>query len=329
MRIIIYGVGAIGGTIAAALALSGQDVIGIARGPHLEAIKANGLLMRTPPDTTQRALFPCFGDPIEIDFGLDDAILLAMKSQDTVAALERLRAAGVSKQPIFCVQNGVANERFALRRFPEVHGVTVMMPASHSTPGEVIAFGTPRYGIFDIGRYPVGSNSHDSALAEALERANFAAFVMPDVMESKYGKLILNLRNIVEASLGVGTDQGRLGALLRAEAEAVMSAAGIAWRDVGSSDPRRSGLMRHQPVAGIARSGGSSTQSLARGTGSIETDYLNGEIVLLGREHGVPVPVNAFFAGLGARLVRDRLKPGAVSVDEIKRGLAAAGVVAA
>ena len=54
MRIIIYGVGAIGGTVAAALALSGQDVIGIARGPHLEAIKANGLLMRTPPDTTVR-----------------------------------------------------------------------------------------------------------------------------------------------------------------------------------------------------------------------------------------------------------------------------------
>jgi 2-dehydropantoate 2-reductase len=68
---------------------------------------------------------------------LDDAILLTMKTQHTLAALERLRAAGVREQPIFCVQNGIANERFVLRRFPEVHGVTVMMPASFVIPGEV------------------------------------------------------------------------------------------------------------------------------------------------------------------------------------------------
>jgi 2-dehydropantoate 2-reductase len=81
-------------------------------------------------------------------FRQDDAILLTMKTQDTVAALERLRAAGAAGQPIFCVQNGVANERFALRRFPEVHGVTVMMPADLSAPGEVSVFSTPRHGIF-------------------------------------------------------------------------------------------------------------------------------------------------------------------------------------
>ena len=42
-----------------------------------------------------------------------------------------------------------------------------------------------------------------------------------------------------------------------------------------------------------SRPGASSWQSLARGTGSIEADYLNGEIVLLGRLHGVATPVNA------------------------------------
>ena len=76
-----------------------------------------------------------------------------------------------------------------------------------------------------------------------------------------------------------------------------------------------------------ARSGGSTTQSLARGTGSIETDWLNGEIVLLGRLHGVPVPANGYFVDLSARLVREGRGPGAVSVAEIEAGLAAAGVV--
>ena len=77
------------------------------------------------------------------------------------------------------MQNGVANERLALRRFPNVHGVTVMMPASFLDPGEVAAFSTPRHGIFDIGRYPAGSDADDERLAAALEAANIAAFVRP------------------------------------------------------------------------------------------------------------------------------------------------------
>lgn len=326
MRIIVYGVGAIGGTVAAALALSGQHVIGIARGTQLKAIQRGGVLLRTP-EKTARAQFQCVIDPTEIDFQPDDAILLTVKTQDTLAALERLRMAGVLEQPIFCVQNGVTNERFALRRFPEVHAATVMMPASISAPGEVSTFSAPRYGIFDIGRYPYGHNRYDDDLARALEAANIAAFVTSDIMQSKYGKLLLNLSNILEAALGLDADYKRFGALLRAEAKAALRAAGITWQEVGASDPRRDQLMRHQPIAGVSRSGGSTTQSLARGAGSIETDYLNGEIVLLGRLYGVPVPANSYFVELSARMVRDKLKPGAVPMTEVEAGLEAAGVV--
>jgi len=212
----------------------------------------------------------------------------------------------------------------ALRRFPEVHGVTVMMPASLLAPGEVGAFSTPRLGVFDIGRYPGGRNRHDDALAEALEAANIGAFATADVMPSKYGKLLLNLNNILEAALGVGADTKAFAARLRAEAEAVYRAAGIRWRDVGAADPRRDALMRQAPIAGVARSGGSTTQSLARGAGSVETDYLNGEIVLLGRLHGVPVPANSFVLALSARMAREALPPGAIPVAEMEAGLGGA-----
>jgi len=324
MRIIVYGVGAIGGTVAAALTLSGQEVIGIARGAHLEAIRKDGLLLRTP-EKTERTHFPCVSDPTEIDFRQDDAILLTMKTQDTLAALERLRVAGVTGQPIFCVQNGVTNERLALRHFPEVHGVTVMMPAAISAPGEIAAHSVPRHGIFDIGRYPGGSNAHDTKLAQALEAANVAAFVSQDVMQSKYGKLILNLSNILQAALGLDADYKHLETLLRTEAEAAYKAAGIPWRDLGAADARRAQLMNQKPIAGLDRLGSSTTQSLARGGGSIETDYLNGEIVLLGRLHGVPVPANTYFTELGARMAREGLKPGAVSLAEAEAQLSALG----
>lgn len=325
MRAIVYGLGAIGGVVAAALALGGREVVGIARGAQLAAVRARGLTLRTPGGTF-RAEFPCVGDPAEAGIGPGDAILLTMKSQDTPAALERLRDAGVAEQPVFCVQNAVANERMALRRFANVHGVTVMMPATFVVPGEVAVSAAPRYGIFDIGRYPGGSDADDARLAAALEAANVAAFVSDEVMASKHGKLLLNLGNIVEAALGRGVEARRIRAVLRAEGEAAYAAAGIAWREVGEGDPRRAALMAEGELAGVARPGGSSTQSLARGTGSIETDWLNGEIVLLGRLHGVPVPANAWFVGLSRRLVRDRAKPGAVSLAAVEAGLAAAGV---
>lgn len=306
------------------MALSGQDVVGIARGAQLDAIRSGGLLLRTPGQVA-RARFRCVADPCEIDLRPDDAILLTIKTQDTVAALGRLRDAGVRDQPIFCVQNGVSNERFALRRFANVHGVTVMMPATFMTPGEVAAFSTPRHGIFDIGRYPEGQDAADDALAGALEAANIAAFVTPNVMESKYGKLLLNLRNVVEAALGRDADHGRFPKLLRAEGEAVLAAAGIRWRDVGAEDQRRGALMRQEAVDGVDRTGGSSTQSLARGAGSIETDYLNGEIVLLGRLYGVPTPVNACFLDLSAHMIRERLAPGALDIAKVEAALAAFG----
>jgi 2-dehydropantoate 2-reductase len=247
--------------------------------------------------------------------------VLATKTQDTAAALEQLVAAGVREQPIFCAQNGVENERLALRRFPNVHGITVMLPADFIMPGEVAAFGMPRQGIFDIGRYPAGVDDQDAALATALTAAGIEGFVAPDVMAGKYGKLLMNVTNIVEAALGPGADTKAIGKAIRAEGEAALAAAGIAWRDVGASDPRRGKLMTIHEIAGVTRTGSSSTQSLARGAGSIETAYLNGEVVLLGRLHGVPTPLNAWFAALAARMVRERMPPGSVSRDDVRAAL--------
>ena len=322
MRFIVYGVGAIGGTIAASLALAGREVVGIARGKMLEAIQANGLLFRSP-EGEHRVSFPCFAGPGEITFRPEDVILLTMKGQDTREALLALRAAGVADQPIVCGQNGVANEREALRLFPNVYGMTVMMPSDYTVPGEVNCYGGPKFGIFDLGRYPGGSDAQIAAIGKELEAGNFAVFLLDDVMRSKHGKLVSNLANVLEAALGPKTDRKAFIAKAQAEAEAVYRAAGIAWNAVGAgaNDPRTKGMMEMQPVAGAMRFGGSSTQSLQRGTPSIETDYLNGEIVLLGRLHGVPTPVNQYLAALGQRLIAERLEPGAVSREEVAAAL--------
>src|SRR6478736_3693135 len=114
MRIIVYGLGAVGGVIAAQLSFSGCPVIGIARGKQLEAVRGSGLTLLTP-QSTRTAKFAVCADPEEIAFEADDVVLLTMKGPDTAGALMRLKAAGVLEQPIFCFQNGVANEPLALR----------------------------------------------------------------------------------------------------------------------------------------------------------------------------------------------------------------------
>ena len=75
--------------------------------------------------------------------------------------------------------------------------------------------------------------------------------------------------------------------------------------------------MRLTPIDGRRRSGGSTWQSLARGSGSTEADYLNGEIVLIGRLHGVPTPVNEGLQRLARHLVTTHAAPGVMTDDEL------------
>lgn len=321
MRFIIYGLGAVGGAIAAALTRSGSEVVGIARGRMLDAVSADGLLFRTPAGT-EKVRFAVVAGPDEIAFRPDDAVLLTMKSQDTDEAIAALVRAGVSEQAVFCFQNGLNNERLALRHFANVYGVTVMIPADYTVPGEVVCYGTPRHGLFDIGRYPSGLDERAEALIAALDGANFAAFPMDDVQRSKRGKLIENLGNVVDAAMGPDSDRG--GALMdavRDEARAVFRAAGLEWKEIDRNEPRRKGLVEMGKIEGYQRAGSSSTQSLKRGAGSIETDYLNGEVVLLGRLNGVPVPLNAALCQLGLDLISGKVAAGTLTQAELKARL--------
>lgn len=322
MRIIVYGVGAIGGTIAARLAENAQEVAGIARGRQLQAIREKGLTLKTP-DRTFTARFNCAEGPADLGLRDDDIIFLCVKGQDTEGALNDLRAAGAVSQPIFCFQNGINNERLALRYFENVYGVTVMMPADYETPGTVCGFGTPRSGLFDIGRYPFGHDALCEDIAERLDHASLAGFVQENVMVSKYGKLLMNLANVLDAGFSGEAAYKPWMERARTEALEVYGAAGIEWKDVSADDERRKQYMQMAEIPGVKRIGSSSRQSLVRHAGSIETDYLNGEIVLLGRLHGVPVPVNAALCRIGRKLAAGALELGKVTDADMEAELTA------
>jgi 2-dehydropantoate 2-reductase len=336
MRYIIIGAGAIGGTIGARLLQGGHEVVLVARGAHLDALRDSGLRFATP-DRTVTLPVTAVGGPGELSLRADDVLILGVKTQDSARALDAwawqpVTGGGVAAQvlPVFCAQNGVASERLALRRFRQVHGVCVWLPATHLEPGVIESQGAPMTGLLPVGRYPAGTDETSRQFAADLASSTFLAPVSEQVMRFKYGKLLTNLANAVEALCGPAAAPGENGARAgelrqraRDEGAAVLAAAGIDFASSQEMSALRGDQVKVVPVRGTRRRGGSSWQSLTRGTGSIEADYLNGEIVLLGREHGIPTPVNELLQRLANQFAAARREPGTITADEMAQLMAA------
>jgi 2-dehydropantoate 2-reductase len=318
VRIVVYGAGAVGGVVGARLAQTGHDVVLIARGRHLDAMRSGGLTVRSPSGE-ETVEVPVANGPAEAGIEPGGVVLLAMKSNDTAAALTNLGTvvADPSSVAVVCLQNGVANERAALRRFPNVYGISVMCPTAHLEPGVVEAVSSPVEGVLDIGRFPTGVDSTAESVAAVVSRATFVSELRPDIMRWKYAKLLLNLANAVDAAVPDDDDARRLVEMARAEGEACLTTAGIDFVPAAEERARRDGLLDLGADAGARRPGGSSWQSLARGTGSIEVDHLNGEIVLLGRMYGVPTPVNELLQRMANRLAAGRRPPASLTAAEL------------
>jgi 2-dehydropantoate 2-reductase len=252
--------------------------------------------------------------PADARIGRGDVVLLATKSQHTAAALLDLRTAAPGDVPVACAQNGVANERMALRIFPNVYGVTVMCPAAHLEPGVVQAYAGPTTGILDVGRHPEGGDDLAEAVAAAFRSATFDSVARPDIQRWKYGKLLDNLGNAVEALCGPAARRGAIGTMARGEGVACLRGAGIGF---AGRDAARAAAIRPRDVGGRPRPGGSTWQSLERGAGSVETDYLNGEVVLLGRLHGIPTPVNELLQRLANEFAREGRRPGSLGEEDL------------
>lgn len=322
----IIGAGAVGGAIGGLLAVAGNDVVLVARGDHLEAIRADGLHVATPAGS-HTAGVPAVGAPDELELHPDDVLVLAVKSQDTTAALtawsERPVADGGTageRLLLVCAQNGVENERAALRRFDHVAGMCVWLPATYLDPGRVSVSGHPFAGVLTLGHVPPGRASRDTdgpgtdpldMLAGDLEAAGFLAPVVADVMSWKYAKLLSNLGNAVDALCRrpLDDDASELHSRAMAEGRTVLAAAGVTVVGDEENAAMRARFTTAE-VPGSPRGGGSTWQSLTRGTGSTEADYLNGEVVLLGRLHGVPTPVNALLQRLTDRAGASGSAPG-------------------
>lgn len=316
-RYIIYGAGGVGASLGAQLHEAGREVVLIARGPHLAAIRERGLDYRTPLGA-RRLELAAVAHPREIEWRDADIAVLAMKTQDSLDALTQLQQLGLADTPVLCAQNGVHNERVALRRFRNVYGLTVWIPASFAEPGVVLNYATG--APIEMGRIPDGIDGCVRRVVKDLNDAGFDAVARDHVFDWKYTKLLTNIQTTVDAICGSREGLGDVCSMLKEEAEACYAAAAIRIVPHPEHVERlKVAALAMGKVDGQARAGGSSSQSLSRGVGSIETDYINGEIVLLGRQYGVATPANETVQTTANWLASQGTKAEPLSGDDLRQ----------
>lgn len=297
-RYIIIGAGAVGASLAAQLAGATIPYVLVGRGENIARIAADGLRYNRQ-GVTSVVLLSTATSPEDVVLDSGDVLVLTTKVHDLEDVVRQWAwqpladgAGSAADLPVITLQNGLDSERIALRRFGTVYGASILVPARHTAAGEVVLGSGETVGVITAGRYPDGSDDRLAEIADDLRAAGYVVQLSEDVLRWKAAKILHSVKNGVEVLSGSAEDTARLGDLLVAEAAAALAAAGISVADsVGERTEDVSGFGL-DPASAIKPGQQSTWQSFARGTAT-EIDYLNGEIVLLGRLHGVATPANA------------------------------------
>src|SRR6266851_1909600 len=320
MRFVVFGAGAIGSGIGGHLHRTGHDALIVGRPAHVNRVRQQGLQLVTAEQTYTLAR-PAVRRAQDVEFADGDVVLLCVKSQDTDQALVQIRAAGGDPQtlPILCCQNSITNEPAAVRYFRRVYGVLIVVPGIFLEPGVVINNSLGNAGFIEVGQFPAGVDQLSRDVADALRAASYAAYANPNVMAAKGAKMFSNLGNAMGAITDGKGDQTNFMTQVRREAERCFQAAGVRFESPEAFEKRAREQHRQSPLPPGVRNLGSSWQSLERGLGSIEADFLNGEIVRLGRLHAIQTPYNEVLQEVANAMAAHHEKPGKFTAQDLER----------
>ncbi len=298
MRVTVMGSGGTGGYFGGLLARAGEDVTFVARGAHLEAIRKAGLAVRSRLVGDFTVSARTTDDPAEA--GPADLVLFCVKAYDTETAAERLRPAVRPATVILPVQNGIDSAERIGRVVGPGHVIGGLAGVSSviAAPGVIEHRAGP--DVIQLGELGGGLSARTERIADALRRAGLKTQVRPDIRVALWEKFVLicglsGLTALTRLPIGAVLACAETRALYRQtmeETHAVGRAEGVALPDgvVEQTVKRFEG--------GDPAIRGSLYYDLAAGR-RLEIETLNGTVVRLGRERGVPTPANlAIYAAL-------------------------------
>ncbi len=334
MNWLIIGAGAIGCLVGGKLAAIGENVTLVGRPRFAERVRAQGLLL-TGVEGTQRiqmlraagSVAEAFAQPTP-DY---DIAVLTVKSYDTASALAELQSALANTHAnppmVLSLQNGVGNEALIEAAFGwrRVIAGTITTPVQVVSPG-VIHIEKPKHFIGLSQWNARRPTARLLAMEEVLTSAGVRVKKYPSAQAMKWTKLLMNMvanatsAILDEAPAQVFADPALVDLELAAwrEALTVMQRARIQPVNLGSYPFRwLAPLIRTLPnawlrpmlrrqVAGARGNKMPSLQlDLAAGKGRSEIAWLNGAVVTLGEEMGVPTPINRGLTTIMMQLLAD------------------------
>ena len=309
MRLLFLGAGAIGTYVGGSLAAAGHHVTFSEQPDAARVIAEQGLRLTREDRTNAVRDFEIFGSAdAALAAGPHDAMVFALKSFDTEAAIAGLQATGRELPPVLSLQNGVDNEPKLAAALGADRVVTGTVTTAVSKPGIGQVVEEKRRGIGIALDHPLGES-----LVAALNDASLNGVGYPAPGPMKWSKLLTNLTGnatsaILDEPVGALFADKRTYsievAVLR-ECLAVMAALGFKPVDLPGTPVRALALAAGrlprfvaQPALTRALGGGRGDKmpsfhiDLHSGRGQTEVQFLNGAVVRYGAEHGVPTPVN-------------------------------------
>ena len=294
MRIAIYGAGAVGGYFGARLAQGGEEVVFVARGRQLAALRSGGLAVESINGDVRLESVTATDDPA--DFGEVDAVLVTTKTWQVEAAGRAIRPLVGAETVVVPLQNGVEAATQLERGLPAeaVAGGLTRILCNLIEPGHIRHTGIDPVVV--MGERDGRRTGRCARLAEALERAPGASVVVSDDIEAELWRKFLMMASVSGVGSVARVTLGSLRAtpagrdLLRRSMEetaAVAAARGVRL-PAGVIDASLA-FFDALPRDSIP----SMQRDIAAGRPS-ELEQLSGAVVRLGRERGVATPIHQF-----------------------------------
>src|SRR5712692_3159391 len=298
MRIVVVGTGGTGGYFGGLLARAGEGVSFLARGTQLEALRAQGLTVKSRLAGTFALPVHATSDPQEI--GAVDLVLFSVKTYDTRAASLGLHLLMGPETVVLPIQNGIdAAEQLGWQvGMQHLVGGVAYVTSQIESPGVIAQTAGP--GRIELGELAGGQSDRTRRVEQVLRHAGIEAELPPDIREALWEKFLFicafsGVTAFTRLPLGQvfaypETDE-LLIAVMR-EGEALAQAHGIAlpygiversYATLQALEPEAMGSMAFDLLAGRR----------------LELEALNGTMVRLGQEHGMSLPFNyAIYAAL-------------------------------
>jgi len=296
MKIVIMGSGGFGGYFGAKLAAGGADVHFVARGAHLEAMRANGLTIEGPVPLHIPNV-QVTNDPSSI--GAADFVLLAVKLWDTATAIEQITPIVGPHTTVISFQNGVLKDRYLRDAFGDarIMGGVGYVATAIDRPGVIRQTGPMQRLLF--GELDGNMSDRGKMLLDACLKGGIAAQLSPDILREIWQKYVFivglsGTTTTIRKPIGPIRENSQTRAFLldvMREVVAVGRAHGI---DL-PTDYAEQRLVLTDDVAYDMTS--SMHHDLERGN-RLEVRWLSGGVAELGKSVGVAAPMNRAIADI-------------------------------